>query len=125
MNPTMNPTMNPIRVRSDAEMAVQSRTRAALALFPKARGEVLALFFGAQGGAFYLREVVERTGLGLGSVQRELERLVDGGILRRWTEGRHVYFEADVSCPVFEELRGIATKALRGPGARTRRAARR
>jgi predicted nucleotidyltransferase len=81
-----------------------------LSLFPKARRELLGLFFGNPDRAFYLREVVHRTGLGLGHVQREVERLTRGGIIRRHRKGRHVYFQADPSCPVYDELRRLVTK---------------
>jgi hypothetical protein len=81
--------------------------RVAAALFPKARRAVLGLLFGHPGEAFYLRQVVGRTGLGLGSVQRELARLSGAAVLRRFARGRHVYFQADESCPVFWELRAL------------------
>lgn len=81
-------------------------------LFSKARREVLGLLFGHPDRGFYLREIVELTGLGVGHVQRELRQLTDGGIVRRTTQGRHVYFQADPACPVFEELRSIVRKTL-------------
>lgn len=84
--------------------------RIADALFPKARQAVLALMMSHPGERFYLREVVQRTGLGQGNVQRELDRLSGAGILRRIEQGRHVYFEADPDCPIYQELRGLVAK---------------
>jgi predicted nucleotidyltransferase len=84
----------------------------ASALFPKTRRAVLGLLYAHPDEAFYLREIVERTGLAVGQVQRELARLASAGILTRFEQGRHVYFRAERTCPVFEELRGIVLKTL-------------
>ncbi len=61
---------------------------------------------------YYVREIVRATGLGSGHVQRELAQLSRAGILRRLEEGRHVYYQADPDCPIYEELRGIVRKTL-------------
>jgi predicted nucleotidyltransferase len=82
------------------------------ALFPKSRRAVLGLLYGQPDQAFYLREVVERTGLGVGHVQRELARLVQGTVIRRWKKGRHVYFQANPDCPVYGELQGLVMKTV-------------
>jgi predicted nucleotidyltransferase/DNA-binding transcriptional ArsR family regulator len=84
----------------------------ATSLFPKARQAVLALLLGHPDERFYLRQVVELTGLGVGHVQRELARLAGAGIIRRSREGRHVYFQADAACPIHRELRGIVIKTM-------------
>lgn len=91
------------------------------ALFPKARREVIGLLFGHPDQEFYLREIVEATGLGLGHVQRELARLSAADILTRVQRGRSVFFQANPECPIFEELRGIAIKTT-GAAAVLRRA---
>jgi predicted nucleotidyltransferase len=82
------------------------------ALFPKARGKTLALLFGTADRSFYLREVADKTGLAVGQVQRELARLSDSGIVRRFRQGRHVYFQANECCPIFMELRGLVAKTV-------------
>jgi predicted nucleotidyltransferase len=81
-------------------------------LFPESRGRILGLFFGAPDRAFYLREVAARTGLAIGQVQRELSRLSEAGILRRFRQGRHVYFQSNDRCPIFDELRRIVVKTV-------------
>ncbi|MBI4600829.1 MAG: nucleotidyltransferase domain-containing protein [Planctomycetes bacterium] len=92
-------------------------------VFSKARSAVLGLLYGHADEAFYLREIVERTGLGIGQVQREVKQLSEAGILRREARGRHVYFQADPTCPIFEELRSITTKTI-GAAASLRRSLR-
>jgi predicted nucleotidyltransferase len=71
---------------------------------------VLGLLMSHPERSFYLREIAEITGLSVGHVQRELSRLVKSGILNRVRRGRHVYFQADPTCPIFSELRGIVVK---------------
>ena len=39
-----------------------------------------------------------------------MARLAGGGIIHRFQQGRHVYFKADESCPIYDELRGIVAK---------------
>lgn len=81
-------------------------------LFPKARRAVLGLLFEHPQRAFYLRQISELTGVGIGPVQREVKRLAKAGIIRRTDQGRHVYFQADDTCPVFDELRGLVIKTM-------------
>ncbi len=82
----------------------------ASALFSKNRRAVLALLFGHPDQSYYLRQIVRACGGGVGAVQRELRQLTDAGIIRRTVSGKQVYFQADVACPVFEELKGIVVK---------------
>jgi predicted nucleotidyltransferase len=82
----------------------------ASALFNKSSKAVLSLLVGHPGEAFYLRQIARSTGLAIGSVQRELKRLSDAGIIRRKAQGRQVYFQANESCPIFEELKSILVK---------------
>ncbi len=84
----------------------------ATVLFSKARRAVLGLILSHPDRAFYLREIVKLTGLGIGQLQRELEQLTTAGIIRRFEQGRHVYFQADQNCPVYDELRGIIHKTV-------------
>lgn len=92
--------------------SISLRDSVADSLFPKARQAILGLLYGQPDRAFYLREIVQLTGLGIGHVQRELERLSRGEIIQRSRQGRHVYFKAYERCPIFEELRGLVTKTV-------------
>ncbi len=86
----------------------------AVALFPQTRRALLGLLYGLPDRAFYLREIAARVGSGMGQVQRELKRLTQAGILRRFEQGRHVYYQADRRCPAFDELRGLVIKTVAG-----------
>lgn len=86
------------------------------ALFPRSRRTVLGILYGDPERAYYLREIIALAGLGTGQIQRELARLSEAGVLRRFEQGRHVYFQADPQCPVYEELRSLVKKSV-GAGA--------
>lgn len=87
-------------------------TGVAEALLGKVRSRVLALLFAHADQAFYLREVVRRTGLAHGAVQRELALLLRLGLLTRTQRGRQVYHQANRQSPVFPELRGLMLKTV-------------
>lgn len=79
-------------------------------LFPVYRRRVLCLLLLAPGEALHGREIARRTGLPSGTVIRELNRLVDAGLLKRDKRGNQSLFSADRSCPVFEEVAGMLRK---------------
>ncbi|MCX5805627.1 MAG: nucleotidyltransferase domain-containing protein [Proteobacteria bacterium] len=81
-------------------------------LFGKARRGILSLFFSRPEETFYLRQIVQLTGIGLGPIQRELKQLSDAGIILRKAQGRQVYFQANRECPVFNELKSIVIKTV-------------
>ena len=86
---------------SDSNVAVS-------ALFGRGRRTILSLLFGRSDEAFYLRQIVRATGIGLGPAQRELKHLADAGIIRRTARGGRVYFQADPETPIFAELNRMA-----------------
>lgn len=83
-----------------------------MALFPRTRRAVLSLLYSHPDEAFYLRRIIDITGLAVGQVQRELRVLNDAGVISRFEKDRHVYFRADERCPIFYELRSIVRKTI-------------
>lgn len=79
-------------------------------LFGRARRLILGWLLGHQDETYFLRQLVRQTGLSPGSVQRELAALVSAGLIKRTTQGRQVYFQADSESPVFTELRSLFLK---------------
>jgi predicted nucleotidyltransferase len=82
----------------------------ASALFGKTRRALLALFYAHPDESFYLRKVARAIAAGQGSVQRELRRLSEAGIIVRVVQGRQVYYQANRLCPIFAELHGLMVK---------------
>jgi uncharacterized protein len=87
-----------------------ARSSMASALFGKTRLAVLSLLYGRPDRAFYVREVVRAAGSGQGAVQRELVQLAEAGLIERVDRDRQVYYQANRSNPIFEELRALVVK---------------
>jgi len=79
-------------------------------LFGKARRRILALLYTHTDQSFYLREIDRLTGIGIGPAQRELRKLAKCGILKRFRDGVQVYFQANQTSPIFEDLKAIIIK---------------
>lgn len=86
------------------------RDNLSMALFGKTKRALLALFFSNPDESFYLRQIARITAAGQGSVQRELGKLTEAGIIERFEQGRQVYFRAKRNCPIFGELKGLILK---------------
>ncbi len=79
-------------------------------LFGKTRRKILGLFFSHPDESYYLRQVARIIGIGPGTVQRELRRLVEAGILIRSGRGQRQHYRANTDCPVFEDLKNLMIK---------------
>lgn len=86
--------------------------RLAAALFGRGKRAILGQLFAHPDKRFYIREIARAAGAAPSLVQRDLATLTDAGILERTQEGRQVYYRANPACPIFEELKGIATKTF-------------
>mgnify|MGYP000965298427 CR=1 FL=1 len=75
------------------------------ALFSKTQRQVLTLLFGNPDKSFYAKEIVRYAGVGVGSVQRELEKLSRARLLTTKKIGNQKHYKANRKSPIFEELR--------------------
>ncbi len=82
------------------------------ALFTRTQRQVLGLLFGNPDKSWYLNEIVRRAEVGVGTVQRELEKLTSAGLLTARKIGNQKHYQANPSSPIFQELRGIALKTF-------------
>ena len=82
------------------------------ALFSKTQRQVLGLLFGNPDRSYYANEIVRLAGVGIGTVQRELEKLSVAGLLSVRRVGNQKHYQADRQSPIFEELRGIVLKTF-------------
>lgn len=82
----------------------------ALLLFPEYRRRVLALLLLRPELALHGREVARRTGLPAGTLTRELNKLVEAGLLRREKRGNQQIYSANVQGPIFAEVASILRK---------------
>ena len=81
-------------------------------LFTKTQQRVLGLLFGYPDRSFYSNELVRLSGVGSGTVQRELASLVGSGLVIAGLIGNQKHYQANREAPIFEELRGIVLKTF-------------
>ncbi|MBL1261202.1 MAG: nucleotidyltransferase domain-containing protein [Thiotrichaceae bacterium] len=82
------------------------------ALFTKTQQQVLRFLFGQPERSFYTQEIVRLAGVGIGTVQRELARLSEVGLILISAQGNQKHYQANPDSPIFEELRGIVVKTV-------------
>ncbi len=81
-------------------------------LFTKTQQRELGLLFSNPEQTFYLNEVVRLAGVGKGSVNRELDKMLAVGLLSKTRIGNQNHFQANKQCPIYDELSGIVRKTF-------------
>jgi predicted transcriptional regulator len=71
------------------------------------RARILVLLIGRAGQQLYQREIMYEIGFPLQPVQRELQNLVDLGIVKKVSSLNRVYYEINTSSPFFMPLKEI------------------
>lgn len=84
----------------------------ATALFSDSQTRVLRWLFGQPERGFHLNELLRLTGLGSASLQRELNKLVNAGLVRSERVGNLRTFQANAKSLVYKELIGLTRKTL-------------
>jgi predicted nucleotidyltransferase len=87
------------------------------ALFTTTQQRLLALLYGEPARSFYFKELLRKTGLGVATVKRELDRMVASGLLTRTARGNQHHYQANPACPIHDELAAIVRKTLGAPNA--------
>lgn len=78
----------------------------------KTRIKLLLKFFSNSSNAAYLRALAEEFGESTNSVRVELNRLTDAGLLKAEPAGNTILYKADVSNPIYSEIKRIVSKYL-------------
>jgi len=84
----------------------------ATALFSESQSRVFRWLFGQPGRAFHLSELRRLTGLGSASLQRELNRLAEAGLVQSERVGNLRCFQANPQSPVYGELISLTRKTV-------------
>src|SRR5258706_4994419 len=82
------------------------------ALFSDSQSRVFRWVFGQPQRSYHLSELRRLTGLGSASLQRELNRLADAGLVRSERVGNLRRFQANVESPVYPQLIALTQKTL-------------
>ena len=82
-------------------------------LFGKGRGAILGFLYGHPDRSFFFREITRQlSALSVGTIQRELDTLVQLELLTRSTSGKQVFYQANRKHPIFSELRALLAKTV-------------
>lgn len=79
-------------------------------LLGKLRSRLLAVLLLHPENAWHSRELARRLAAVPGSVNRELTKLADAGLLLRERIGNQIHYRANRDCPVFAEIAGLMRK---------------
>lgn len=82
------------------------------ALFSSTQQRVLGLIFTQPNRKFFAKELIELCDKGSGSVQRELARLVQVGLVSVEQLGKSKFYSANQTSPIFPELQSILIKTV-------------
>jgi predicted nucleotidyltransferase len=91
---------------------VENMNNLAHQLLGKNRAALLAALLLRPEERLHVRELARLTEASPGTVHRELKMFTELGVLTRQEIGRQVFYSADRSCPVFEELAGLLRKTV-------------
>lgn len=84
----------------------------ASALFSESQSRLFRWLFGQPDRPFHLSELRRLTGLGSASLQRELNRLVEAGLVQSERVGNLRRFQANPKSPVYSELVSLTRKTI-------------
>lgn len=84
----------------------------AAALFSDSQSRVFRWVFGQPERRYHLSELRRLTGLGSASLQRELGKLAEAGLVLSERVGNLRVFQANTESPVYEELAALTRKTL-------------
>jgi DNA-binding transcriptional ArsR family regulator len=79
-------------------------------LFSSTRQRLLSALLLNPHQPVYATELANRCDFRPSTLQRDLARFTEAGILRMSRSGNRAYYQANVECPVFPELRGLLIK---------------
>jgi predicted nucleotidyltransferase len=79
-------------------------------LSSKVKAELFRLLFGLDGKPLHVRELERRSGLAVGTVCQELDRLTKLGLVEARTDGNRRYYAARRDHPLYPEISGLVLK---------------
>lgn len=92
-------------------------------LVSKVRVKMLELFFTDPGEMYYVREITRKIKEEINAVRRELDRLLDAGLLKSEQRGNRLYYSLNERYLFFQEFEQIIAKST-GLGRKIRRLSR-
>lgn len=81
-------------------------------LSSKIRAEVFRLLFGMNKASLHMREIERKSGFSIGTVQRELKKLVELDLIIKKKDGNRIYYEANKDNPLYQDICNVTQKTV-------------
>ena len=79
-------------------------------LFNDSRRRVLSLLLMHPEHRYHVREIARLTGTVAGTINKELRKLADAGVLSKQKQGNQLHYQANRDCLIYDELLSILQK---------------
>jgi predicted nucleotidyltransferase len=76
----------------------------------RTRAEFFRIFFGTNSKGIHLREIERQSGLTIGTIKKEAEKLVGLDLLLKRIDGNRSYFQANTNHPLYSTIRELVSK---------------
>ena len=81
-------------------------------LSSKVRVEIFRLLFSSENTALHMREIERKSGFSIGTVQRELKKLVELDLIIKRKDGNRTYYSANKENPIYQDICNIVQKTV-------------
>lgn len=81
-------------------------------MISKTRVKLMELFFSQPGEMYYVREITRATKEEINAVRRELERMLEYGLVRMEARGNRSYYSLNPKYVYFQELQQMVAKSI-------------
>jgi predicted nucleotidyltransferase len=79
-------------------------------LSSKVRAEIFRMLFGPADLSLHVREIERRSGLTIGTVRAELQKLLSLDLIQRQKDGNRLYYRANKGHPLYPDIRSLVLK---------------
>lgn len=79
-------------------------------LSSKVRAEIFRMLFGPVDLSLHVREIERRSGLTIGTVRAELQKLLSLDLIQRQKDGNRLYYRANKGHPLYPDIRSLVLK---------------
>lgn len=84
-------------------------------LTSQVRAEIFRLLFDRQQASYHLRDLQRRSGLAVGTMQKEIAHLIKIDLIVSKKDGNRVYFSANIEHPIYGDICNLVEKTSGAP----------
>ena len=81
-------------------------------LSSRIRVEIFRLLFGSDNASLHMRDIERKSGFAIGTVQRELRKLVKLDLIKKTKDGNRTYYQANKENPIYQDIFNIVQKTV-------------